>query len=106
MNEADTRKELIDKKLKAAEVGREQAKQYCYHLKKSSNLEILRNLDIPTPKLPLQNQFAVITAKVESLKSKYTQSLAELENLYGSLSQRAFKGELDVSKIPADVHVV
>jgi type I restriction enzyme S subunit len=51
------------------------------------------------PPLPLQNRFAAIVEKVESLKSKYTQSLTELEKLYGSLSQRAFKGELDLSGV-------
>jgi type I restriction enzyme S subunit len=66
----------------------------------------LKAFPLIKPPIELQNQFAAIVEKVESIKSKYTQSLAELENLYGSLSQRAFKGELDVSKIPADVHVV
>lgn len=70
------------------------------------NQSMLLDISIPSPPIELQNQFAAIVEKVESIKSKYTQSLAELENLYGSLSQRAFKGELDVSKIPADVHVV
>jgi type I restriction enzyme S subunit len=50
----------------------------------------------------LQNKFAAIVEKVESLKSKYTQNLAELENLYGSLSQRAFKGELDLGRVPVE----
>ncbi|GMA98826.1 restriction endonuclease subunit S [Pelosinus sp. IPA-1] len=54
---------------------------------------------IPVPPLTLQNQFAAIVKKIESLKIKYNQSLTELKNLYGSLSQRAFKGELDLSKV-------
>ena len=54
-------------------------------------------IKIPIPPLPLQAQFAAIVEKVESLKAKSTESLAELENLYGVLSQRAFKGELDLS---------
>ena len=54
------------------------------------------------PPLPLQNQFAAIVEKVETLKAKYTQSLTELENLYASLSQRAFKGELDLSKVSVE----
>jgi type I restriction enzyme, S subunit len=37
--------------------------------------------------------------EVETLKSKYTQNLTELENFYGSLSQRAFKGELDLGRV-------
>ena len=57
---------------------------------------------IPVPPLPLQNQFATIVEKVEVIKAKYNQSLTELENLYGSLSQRAFKGELDLSKVPVE----
>ena len=63
---------------------------------KNINLETLRNLQVPTPPLPLQNKFAAIVEKVESIKTRYQQSLVELENLYGSLSQRAFKGELDL----------
>lgn len=46
-----------------------------------------------------KNQFPAIVEKVEALKAKYQQSLVELENLYGSLSQRAFKGELDLSGV-------
>lgn len=47
-----------------------------------------------------QNQFAAIVKKVESIKSRYQQSLAELESLYGALSQKAFKGQLDLSRVP------
>lgn len=47
------------------------------------------------PSIELQNQFANIVSKTEALKEKYKNSLVELENLYGSLSQRAFKGELE-----------
>jgi type I restriction enzyme S subunit len=48
------------------------------------------------PPLELQTQFARIVEKTEALKTQYKQSLQELENLYGSLSQRAFRGELSV----------
>ena len=47
----------------------------------------------------LQNQFAAIVEKVEGLKSRYQHSLADLESLYGALSQQAFKGELDLSRV-------
>lgn len=57
---------------------------------KNINLGILRELQVPKPTLALQNQFAQIVEKTESLKTQYQQSLQELENLYGSLSQRAF----------------
>lgn len=46
------------------------------------------------PPIELQTQFAQIVEKTEALKSQYQQSLQELENLYGSLSQKAFRGEL------------
>ena len=48
----------------------------------------------------MQDQFAIIVEKVESLKSRYRQSLTDLEALYGALSQQAFKGELDLSRVP------
>lgn len=52
------------------------------------------------PPVEIQNQFAVIVEKVEGLKSGYQKSLADFEALYGALSQQAFKGELDLSRVP------
>lgn len=57
-------------------------------------------LGIPCPPKDLQNQFAAIVEKVEALKNRYQQSLTDLEALYGALSQQAFKGELDLSRVP------
>lgn len=51
------------------------------------------------PPFEIQNQFAAIVEKVEALKSRYQQSLTDLEALYGALSQQAFKGELDLSRV-------
>lgn len=53
------------------------------------------------PPLELQTHFASIVTKTETLKEQYKNSLQELENLYGSLSQKAFKGELVTPKIYA-----
>jgi restriction endonuclease S subunit len=58
----------------------------------------MQKLFIPIPPFELQTQFAQIVEKTETLKTQYQQSLQELENLYGSLSQRAFKGELTANK--------
>ncbi|MFO7556803.1 MAG: restriction endonuclease subunit S [Desulfobacterales bacterium] len=66
------------------------------------NTGILDKLHFPYPPIELQNQFAITTDKVESLKPLYQQSLSELENLYGALSQKAFKGKLDLSRIPLE----
>jgi len=63
---------------------------------KQINLRDVRIIEFINPPLPLQNQFAEIVEKVEAMKETYSESLRELENLYGSLSQRAFKGELGV----------
>ncbi|WP_020208231.1 hypothetical protein [Gilvimarinus chinensis] len=60
----------------------------------------LKTAQLPVPPIKLQNQFATIVEKVEALKSRYQQSLVDLESLYGSLSQQAFKGELDLSRVP------
>jgi type I restriction enzyme S subunit len=62
----------------------------------------IRSIKIPVPPITLQNQFAAIVEKVESLKSRYQSSLTNLENLYGVLSQKAFKGELDLSRVPME----
>lgn len=56
-------------------------------------------ITLPVPPLPLQNQFAAIVQKVELLKKHYQQSLVQLQGLFGSLSQRGFKGELNLSKM-------
>jgi type I restriction enzyme S subunit len=58
--------------------------------------QTLEKLKIIVPPRELQTQFAQIVEKTEALKSQYQQSLQELENLYGSLSQKAFRGELTV----------
>ena len=51
------------------------------------------------PPIDLQNQFATIVIKVDSIKSHYKQSLSDLENLYGALGQKAFKGELGLTRV-------
>lgn len=60
----------------------------------------LKQAVLPIPPIALQNKFTTIVEKVESLKSRYQQSITDLEALYGALSQQAFKGELNLSRIP------
>jgi type I restriction enzyme S subunit len=64
------------------------------------NLEILRGLSVPKPPIELQDEFATIVEKVECLKSRCRESLTDMEALYSALSQQAFKGELDLSRVP------
>ncbi|ESS71667.1 restriction endonuclease S subunits-like protein [Methyloglobulus morosus KoM1] len=59
----------------------------------------LKSFPIFLPPIELQNQFSAIVDKTESLKGHYQHNLTELENLYGALSQKAFKGELDLSRV-------
>jgi type I restriction enzyme, S subunit len=66
------------------------------------NLNIVGNVNIVLPEANMQNQFALIVDKVEVLKEQFTEGLNDLENLYASLSQRAFKGKLDLSSVKID----
>ncbi|MCM1981781.1 restriction endonuclease subunit S [Lyngbya confervoides] len=75
-------------------------KQQYGQAKPGLNLTQIRNFEIIDPDISLQNSFATIVEKVEGIKSRYQQSLTDLENLYGALSQKAFKGELDLSRVP------
>lgn len=69
------------------------------------NLGLIKETKLRRPPIELQNQFATFLEKVEAIKARYIQSLTELESLYDSLSQRAFNGELDLSKISIDVAI-
>lgn len=68
---------------------------------KNLNSGIIENLKIPVPPIELQTQFAHIVEKTEALKTQYQQSLQELEHLYGSMSQKAFRGELTEKPLTA-----
>lgn len=63
---------------------------------RQQNLSLLqcRNLEIPLPPIELQNQFATFVKQVDKLKFEMQKSLEELENLFNSLMQKAFNGEL------------
>ena len=61
---------------------------------KNINLGILRALDFPLPKIELQNQFAEKVQAIEAQKEQAQASLAMAEDLFNSLLQKAFKGEL------------
>jgi len=66
----------------------------------------LKKLKIISPPIELQDKFATIVQQVEESKKRYQESLNELNELFGSLSQRAFKGELDLSGIETPVTLV
>ena len=74
-------------------------KQMLRNAKKTSGqlnltLEICKNIEIPLHSLELQNKFAKIVEKVEAQKQKNELVIEQMNNLFNSLSQRAFKGEI------------
>lgn len=55
------------------------------------------------PSEELQNRFSSIGEKIDRIKSRYQKNLTDLQALYSALSQQAFKGELDLSRVPLPV---
>ena len=63
------------------------------------NLGLIKETKLKQPPIELQNKFAEIHIRIDELKNVYQISLLELDTLYNALSQQAFKGELDLSRI-------
>lgn len=63
-------------------------------IQKHFNVGAIKKLKIPIPPLELQNQFAQIVQQVETLKTHQSESKQEIDNLFNTLMQKAFKGEL------------
>lgn len=58
------------------------------------NTSIVKALKIIVPPIDLQNQFAQIVQKVEAQKEKNQKVIEQMDNLFNSLMQQAFNGEL------------
>jgi type I restriction enzyme S subunit len=63
------------------------------------NIKDLKKITVINPPNDIQTQFSRVAKRIDQIKSRYQQSLTDLESLYGALSQKAFKGELDLSHI-------
>ena len=61
---------------------------------KNMNLSMIKSMPVLSPPLNHQNQFAEIIQRVETQKQQQQQALAKSEELFQSLLQRAFRGEL------------
>jgi type I restriction enzyme S subunit len=61
---------------------------------------MLLDCPLPLPPIELQNKYSSIAKKIGVVRCCYENSLTDLESLYGALSQQAFKGELDLSRVP------
>lgn len=66
---------------------------------KNNELQIhsfqVRNVTISIPPLPLQQKFARIVEKIEAMRQSQNQSKQQIENLFSTLMQKAFMGELE-----------
>lgn len=59
------------------------------------NLTIIKGLRLFLPQIEIQNLFAERVAQIEKQKQQAEASLVKAEELFSSLLQRAFKGELN-----------
>lgn len=69
------------------------------------SLKGIRNIEIPLPDFSKQEKFADLVESAEKIRPNLKKSLRELENLFDSISQRAFKGELDLENLSID-HII
>ena len=58
------------------------------------SFKVMERFEIPVPNIELQNQFAERVQAIEIQKKQAQESLAKAEDLFNSLLQRVFKGEL------------
>ena len=61
---------------------------------KNINLAILRELKIPLPDIEEQKKFSEIVHSIKNTKAKLVNGDNEIQNLFDSLTQQAFSGEL------------
>ncbi len=86
--------------LSMSECGQRTIKKKQYgQAKPGINLEQIRMIPILEPKLTQQNHFALVVKEVDALKGVYLQSLVSIQKLYNNLSQQAFSGDMDLSRV-------
>jgi type I restriction enzyme S subunit len=54
----------------------------------------MKKFEIPVPPIPLQQKFAKIVEQTEKMKENVRKTKQNSEELFNSLMQKAFKGEL------------
>lgn len=65
----------------------------------SINQQDVNSLMVIEPPVGLQQSFEYIWKSIDLLLLRYQRSLNDLEGLFGALSQKAFRGELDLSRV-------
>ncbi|NLD50798.1 MAG: hypothetical protein GX660_26960, partial [Clostridiaceae bacterium] len=68
-------------------------------VKAGLNFDLVKKIRLINPPITLQNKFVSIAQKVEKLKQYQNQSADEIDVLFKSLMQKAFRGELTANKI-------
>jgi type I restriction enzyme S subunit len=58
------------------------------------NMNLIQDVEIPLPPLPLQEKFAQIVQKFERLRTQQREGDRQAEHLFQTLLHRAFRGEL------------
>lgn len=64
------------------------------------NQSALNSIEIILPPKEVQIKFSLVVDKVNAIREKYLESLENLVELYKSLSQKAFTGNLNVNTVP------
>jgi len=58
------------------------------------NLNIIKSVEVPFPDVNLQNKFASIFNYIQKVKINQEKSKQQIDSMFDSLIQRAFRGEL------------
>lgn len=66
------------------------------------NMGIIKDLELPLPPMELQHQFKRFTGPSTAVRTNSEESQKIIDDLFGALQQRAFRGELDLSRIVLD----
>ncbi|WP_200272285.1 restriction endonuclease subunit S [Luteolibacter pohnpeiensis] len=66
------------------------------------NIKDLKTLIVFQPPFELQERFEAFAASLQTQEESLAQSAKQAERLFGSIQQRAFRGELDLSRLVLD----
>lgn len=69
-------------------------------IQKHFNVGALNSIAFPMPPREIQDEFARVVGHIETIKINYQQSLIDLKTLFDAVTQKAFKGDLDLSQVP------
>jgi len=62
------------------------------------NMAIIKEMPVPLPPIGLQREFARMDQELNRLRSRQASTVITLEEVFGSIQQRAFRGELEYNR--------